>query len=116
MPDGRGSINKEEIGAHTFHLRQAAAIERTVGRIRHTLGKEWQKLQDEEIQSLTWALERAWSRMGFYEWDTINIAAIDMDATDELISVGRRGRAGRVSEPSVASQAVRILTALGTRS
>lgn len=116
MSDSQGSTNKEDIGAHTFHLRQAAAIERTVGRIRHTLGKDWQTLQDEEIQSLTWALERAWSRMGFYEWDTINIAAIDMAATDELISIGRRGRAGRVSEPVVASQAVRIITSLGLRS
>lgn len=116
MSDGQGSMNKEDIGAHTFHLRQAAAIERTLGRIRHTLGKDWQKLQDEEIQSLTWTLEKAWSRMGFYDWDVINIAAIDMSATDELISIGRRGRAGRLSEPNVASQAVRVLTELGTRS
>lgn len=109
MTPGDRNINEEEVGAYAFNLRKTAAVEQSLGRIRHTLAGDWVKLQDDEIQSLVWVLGEAWAHMGFYAWDQLNLADINMEITDALIELGRRGRAGKISSTTSADEAVKIL-------
>jgi hypothetical protein len=102
----------EEIGAYSFSVRKTAAIEQSLGRIRHRLANDWDKLHDDELQSLAWTLGEAWAQMGFYAWDRINLGGITMEATDQLIEIGRLGRAGRLTETAAAGEAVNILNNL----
>jgi hypothetical protein len=102
----------DAIGAYSFGVRKTAAVEQSLGRIRHRLAKGWETLQDDEIQSLAWTLGEAWAQMGFYAWDRINLGGITMDDTDQLIELGRLGRAGRLSQTAAADQAVNILNNL----
>lgn len=112
MHQSDNDIGEEEIGASSFNLRKSAAVEQSLARIRNTLGKEWQSFQDDELTSLDWILKEAWTRMGFYAWDKINLATITMQSVDDLIEIGRRGRADKISSATAASDAARILKKL----
>lgn len=105
-------VSEDEVGAYSFNLRRTAAVEQSLGRIRHSLASDWLKLQDDEIQSLAWVLGEAWAHMGFYAWDQLKLADINMDVTDILIDLGRRGRAGRLSPSTAADKAVKVLSGL----
>lgn len=112
MPYKDRDVNEDEVGAYSFNLRKTAAVEQSLGRIRHSLASDWIKLQDDEIQSLSWVLAEAWAHMGFYAWDQLNLADINIDIADTLIDIGRRGRAGKLSAPVAAKEAVKVLTDL----
>ena len=112
MHQNDNGISEDQVGASSFNLRKSAAVEKSLARIRNTLGKEWQNLQDDELSSLDWILKEAWTRMGFYAWDKINLAAITMQSVDELIEIGRRGRADKISSATAATEAAQKLKEL----
>ncbi len=112
MPTNDNSINEEAVGAYSFNLRKSAAVEQSLARIRHTLGKDWQALQDDDLFSLDWVLKEAWTRMDFYNWDKINLSAMNMKILDDLIEIGRRGLANKLDIVAAAEQAAGILDQL----
>ncbi|HEB13046.1 MAG TPA: hypothetical protein ENI11_05175 [Actinobacteria bacterium] len=112
MPTDDDSIDEEAVGAYSFNLRKSAGAEQSLARIRHALGKDWQQLNDEDLRSLDWVLKEAWARMDFYDWDKINLSAMNIAILDDLIEIGRRGLADKLDAAKAADQAAKILARL----
>lgn len=83
-------VDDEDIGLRTFHLRKRRAVERAVEKIRHRMGKDWGRLDQDEMEALEWALGETWAMMGFREWDDIGFSFMELKTARQIVDVARQ--------------------------
>lgn len=82
-------VNEEDIGIRTFELRKHRAAERSIERIRHHLGDEWDKLSSDEIDLLSWSVGEVWALMGYYQWERLQLSTVKLSDIRSMISIAR---------------------------
>lgn len=77
----------EDVGIRTFHLRRRRAAEKALAKIRNGLGKDFYKLNNDEIGLLSWMLEEMWSAVGFYDWEELKFSLLKLEDVEKLIEL-----------------------------
>lgn len=90
MIERKPDITDEDIGMRAFNLRKEQSVERAIEKIRHNLGRSWNRLSEEDIELLEWALGETWAMMGFYDWNEIAFSAMSLADIDQILELSRQ--------------------------
>jgi len=98
MYDRHPDVSDEELGIRAFKVKKAKAVERAIERLRHGLGEQWQKLNDEEIEEIEWVLGELWSFVPRHDWEDLPFGLLAMGDVVRLLTLGSELR--RYARPS----------------
>ena len=101
--------SEERLGLASFEVRREAAVERSLAKIRHHLGKDWTTLSAPEITTLGWLLGELWATKGFMSWETVGLDKITLATVDHLVDLGNSIRSGATGTASGLKEADSIL-------
>ncbi len=101
--------DEERLGLASFAVRREAAVERSLAKIRHHLGKDWATLSTPEITALSWLLGELWAAKGFMSWETVGLDKVNLAAIDRLVELADAMRSGAADHAAGLKEADRIL-------
>lgn len=87
----------ERLGLASFEVRREIAVERSLAKVRHHLGKNWTTLSTEEITDLGWLLGELWATMDFMAWEKVGLDKITLETADRLVELARSMRSGALA-------------------
>lgn len=106
-------LNDERVGQASFELRREAAVERSLAKVRHHLGRDWATLTSREVESLGWLLGELWMNMGFAAWETVGFDSITLETIDRLVGLAGDIRTGLLNQAVGLSKAREALGRVG---
>jgi hypothetical protein len=102
-------ITNEELGRRMFAVQKEKATEGAIEKIRQSPGSEWNALSHSDRMVLDRLLGEAWVSLEREEWEKCAFSRLTADDLREMIVIGQKLQAKRMTEDSAMAALTIIL-------
>jgi hypothetical protein len=105
MPD----VTNDERGRRIFQIRKERAVETAVTKMRQKLGSDWDKISQQDIQTLNYILGEAWVSIERSVWEQCAFTRLTRNDLENIIRIGIEVKSKNLREETAIDEICRIL-------
>ena len=102
-------VTDDEVGRRIFQLNRQRHVEKSVEKIRRSLGRAWKLFSPEEVELLKYILGEAWVAMERKEWEACSFTKLTQNDVTGIIGIGKQVKERGTLESSGVEQVSQIL-------